>query len=439
MNSLVVGTTRGLLGSIGRSGKRCSEAIDIPCDQQAFVVSFCGSGTGHMMQALTLTRVLQASGMQLTGVITDTDAAQNLLDEVIKPLEVPVLILPAITIVNAKGILPPHRVLGKAVVCMKGLRRENARIRAFLATSQCSLLINMWQISLGKFLQLNPLPPSVRVVHVAAQFAHLALKPSQVKGGFMAAAAKGTIDVMATIFKPSGVCVAISGAASAASGAPALAPIIDVPISVAEQPPPSPLLLCYFLTMAPARRLERLLHKQPIPGVEVHCFTAEALTAPHGRSLSLHSHIKQRKLFQELFARCTAVLCSTGNETIWEAVCRGVPVLTIPTAGHGEQILNASVHARALPESVRSRSTLSMADLRWLVSFEHSDASRRESEVLRERCAALEKTGGLAPLLGSAHGHADGDAATGTAALSRSSRSELAVTAATTSVYPKVQ
>ena len=44
----------------------------------AFVVSFCGSGTGHMMQALTIARVLEASGMKLTGVITDTDAAQKL-------------------------------------------------------------------------------------------------------------------------------------------------------------------------------------------------------------------------------------------------------------------------------------------------------------------------------------------------------------------------
>ena len=87
--------------------------------------------------------------------------------------------------------------------------------------------------------------------------------------------------------------------------------------------------------------------------------------------------------------RCTAVCCSTGNETIWEAVCRGVPVLTIPTFQHGEQIMNAVAHARALPHLVRTRMRLRIADVRWLTSFEHTDESRRESAGLRERCAAV--------------------------------------------------
>ena len=32
---------------------------------------------------------------------------------------------------------------------------------------------------------------------------------------------------------------------------------------------------------------------------QVHCFTAEALAEPKGRPLALHSHAKQRALFQE--------------------------------------------------------------------------------------------------------------------------------------------
>ena len=150
--------------------------------------------------------------------------------------------------------------------------------------------------------------------------------------------------------------------------------------------------------MAPARRLERLLYANPIgaEGPEVHVFTSELLTPPRGRTnLSVTSHLKERKLFVELFHRCTGVICSTGNETIWEAASRGVPVLTLPTAGHGEQILNATVHARALPQLVRARARLKMADIRWLVGFEHTDASRAESDGLRQRCAALERPGGL--------------------------------------------
>lgn len=424
MQRVVVGATRGLLGSIGRAGKKGDPVVMEP-ESGTFIVSFCGSGTGHMMQALTLTRTLQnVYGMRLTGVITDSDASEKLLNELIHPLGVPVLILPAITIVTSKGVLPPHRVVGKAIACIRGLKKASEEIRAFLAASKAALILNMWQISLGKYLQLNALPASVRVVHVAAQFAHLGVKAKHVKGGMMAGAAKGTIDVMASIFGASGPCVAISSAADAvnargsvaSAAARSLAPIIDVPPKLATSPPPPKLLLCYFLTLAPARRLERLLHAHPIPGLETHVFTSEVLTPPRGRAgggLSVHSHAKERKLFVELFHRCTAVLCSTGNETVWEAVCRGVPVLTIPTAGHGEQILNATVHAAALPHNVRARSSLRMADLRWLVDFTPSEDSAAESEGLRARCAALERPDGLELLL---HAHEEPAAAEATSA-----------------------
>ena len=83
----------------------------------------------------------------------------------------------------------------------------------------------------------------------------------------------------------------------------------------------------------------------------------------------LHSHPKQRKLFQELFAKCTAVIVSAGNETVWEAVSRGVPVLTVPTEGHGEQLLNAAVHARNFPHLVRARPHLDVVDVEWLVHY----------------------------------------------------------------------
>ena len=60
-----------------------------------------------------------------------------------------------------------------------------------------------------------------------------------------------------------------------------------------------------------------------------------------------------QRVWQDLFARCTGVIVSSGNETVWESVCRGVPVLTMPTTGHGEQLLNARIHARNFPSNVR--------------------------------------------------------------------------------------
>ena len=49
------------------------------------------------------------------------------------------------------------------------------------------------------------------------------------------------------------------------------------------------------------------------------------------------------------------------------------------------------------------RASLKLADVRWLASFEHTAASRRESTALRERCAALATPGGgLAAVLDAA-------------------------------------
>jgi hypothetical protein len=354
--------------------------------------------------------------MQCTGIITDTDAPQQLLDELIKPLGVPILVLPAITIVTKDGVVAPHRILGKAVALDRGLKREASAIQSFLQASHAGLIVNCWQISLGRyFTKFEQLPPNVRLVHVAAQFAQLDVPLSQVNST-MGCVARGTIEVMAQVFSHSGGrCVAITatgasgssiairGRARTSVGASAtLPPILELPTAIGESPPASPLLLCYFLTQAPARRLDQLLHKHAstlAPGLEIHCFTPEPLKPPRGRSLAIHSHRKQRGLFQELFSRCTCVLTSTGNETIWEAVCRGVPVLTIPTAGHGEQLLNAGVHARSLPLHVRTRSSLKLKDVRWLVKYVPTDASRAESARLRERCTMLASPDGLDALL----------------------------------------
>ena len=56
-----------------------------------------------------------------------------------------------------------------------------------------------------------------------------------------------------------------------------------------------------------------------------------------------------------------------------------MPVLTIPTEGHGEQLLNATVHARNFPRLVRQRPRLHANDLSWLVNVDcFSPAAREE-------------------------------------------------------------
>jgi hypothetical protein len=173
-----------------------------------------------------------------------------------------------------------------------------------------------------------------------------------------------------------------------------LPPIIHIPAPLDPSTPK--LILCYFLVRTNAERLDDILARTPMPGVSFHCFTSKPIDEPRSQ---LQSHQKQRKLFQEIFARCTGVIVSAGNETVWEAVCRGVPVLTIPTEGHGEQLLNAKVHARNFPNLVRQRARLEAGDIRWLANFPLTDPrAQEESGRLRELCTTFNRDG--SPLLG---------------------------------------
>ena len=279
MKGCLVASSRAAIGAIANSGSR-QPPIEIQPDPHIFLVAFCGSGTGHMTQAIALIRLLQERGLTLGGVVTDTDMPQRLIDEVVAPLGVPLLVLPAITLVTKSGVLPPHRLLLKACAVDRGLAKDDERIRAFLAASRAALLINMWQISLGKFLALRSLPPSVRVLHIAAQcgqargceLAHgtADLPPLRQPVSMLAAtAAKGTVEAMCSLFGVSGRLVPIH-AAGGTETSTSLAPIIDIPEAL--QPGCKPLLLCYFLTQAPARALERMLRRSPMDGWEVHVF-----------------------------------------------------------------------------------------------------------------------------------------------------------------------
>ena len=44
-------------------------------------------------------------------------------------------------------------------------KKENEEyIRAFLREAQAGLILNMFQITFGKFLMLNPLPENIKVI-----------------------------------------------------------------------------------------------------------------------------------------------------------------------------------------------------------------------------------------------------------------------------------
>ena len=86
--SLTHNTTKAFLGAVVSSGKAPQPFNAGPLDSKRFIVAFCGSGTGHLTQALAVVRAQQKAGMTLAGVVTDTDASKKMLDEMIAPLGV---------------------------------------------------------------------------------------------------------------------------------------------------------------------------------------------------------------------------------------------------------------------------------------------------------------------------------------------------------------
>ena len=185
---------------------------EVKGDPKRYIVAFCGSGTGHLTQAMKAVEILNARGFKLAGVVTDTDSSQKMLEEMVKPLGVPLLMIPAIQLVDTeKGFLPlvaPHRFFSSLMKAQDYLLREGATITRYFMEANAGQIFNMYHTTLARFFQLNPLPPSIKVTHMAAQFGLCSLTFDDTRT-IIEVGGKAVMDVMASIFEASGQLVPI--------------------------------------------------------------------------------------------------------------------------------------------------------------------------------------------------------------------------------------
>ena len=206
------GTTHAFLKAAVRPNAKVPMLEVGPADAKRFIVAFCGSGTGHLTQALAVVKLQQRAGLTLAGVITDSDASPHILEEMVAPLNVPVLILPSIKLVDGvKGMVPLPVVMVTIVQVQAQLKERHAQITAFLAHARAGLVLSFWHITFAFFLQnfARP-PPSMKVVHVAPQFAlvrELSLAELRVP---LEVVTMATVDVMSGIFRSTGETAPIS-------------------------------------------------------------------------------------------------------------------------------------------------------------------------------------------------------------------------------------
>ena len=229
------------------------------------------------------------------------------------------------------------RLLRKIAKWDAAINAKADALTALFVGARAGLLLNFFLFPLARWMQFSPLPPCVRTLHIAPQFCLAGLPLSKLGSvdevihkafievmrrvfaasapchGISArpdAAGLGTVDPpLAPIielpeeFAPAdGKAQALAAPvkhARARSHARTLAPSLHTCSRVrglarrtwrlafrgeGEHATHSttclhtdigqtPLLLCYFLVQKDARRLERLIAKNGLPGVEVRCFT----------------------------------------------------------------------------------------------------------------------------------------------------------------------
>lgn len=177
------------------------------------------------------------------------------------------------------------------------------------------------------------------------------------------------------------------------SPVPAPAPVQSRPLRVRRAAGKPRIVLCYFLSadcagdlLRAATALSPAAESGEVGPFECHCFSDPPLRSTDSRVVG---HAKSRVDFRALFERCDAVACSAGNETVWEAVSRGVRVLAVPTPGHAEQVLNARAHAANFPSLVRASSRVDADGLRWLLQHEASDGGAAAAAAMRAAVGSL--------------------------------------------------
>lgn len=253
-------------GPVEGSVSAMKKLESLKVESNRFVVAFCGSGTGHLTQAMKAVEILEARGFTLAGVVTDTDAAEKMLDEMVRPLGVELLVIPAIELVDTEtGFIPlnnPVRFVGSLIKSQEYLLKNAADIADFFARARASKIFNMYHLTLARFFQLNPLPPSIEITHMAAQFGLCALTYEDTRT-FLEVGGKAVMDVMSAIFAASGQTIPIGPT----GGENILPPIIHLPAPL--QPRTPRLILCYFLVQTNAKALDAILAKKPIANCEV--------------------------------------------------------------------------------------------------------------------------------------------------------------------------
>lgn len=337
--------------------------------EQRFIIAVQGEGRGHLTQAIAIIHLLQEQGHEVCGVIAGTNPHKPLPDFFLKAISAPLLQVksPHFTM-NKKGsaIHMPATILHnlrRAGTYLDSLRK----MRRFIEGHQPDILINLYEplvalYTLSYFRNFEIIAIAHQYIYLHEDF-HFP-NGFTMQGAFLKYYTKFTAIGAKKIMALSMYTLPNHPKSKLQVSPPALRRNL-----LRRTPAVEPFMLVYIINTHFMAEIIQW-HKQH-PQVKLVCFTdnrdvKERYKGTYTIDENLVFHSLHQEKFLDLMARCSALVCTAGFESVCEALFLGKPVMLIPVEGHFEQLCNArdterigagfySRHFNFDPEIIQSR------------------------------------------------------------------------------------
>jgi uncharacterized protein (TIGR00661 family) len=329
-----------------------------------------------MTQALALQEILYRAGYTICHVLIGKTETREIPEYFLRKVRAPVSVIPnpeLVTGPDGKAVSVFHTVFRN----LRNLHRYLAAVRRIHHTvieTTPDVIVNFYSLLAGVYSGVYR--PEVPVISVAHQY--IMDHP-----GFQFPPGHRVARMLIQLY------TRVTAARSVKKLALSFYPLPDSPrCRVAVVPPllrtelftlPSRQVGDYFVgyLLNSGYRDEVIAWHDRNSGVRVHCF----LDDPDGGGAAsvadgLTMHAINDQAFLRLMAGCRGVICTSGFETVCEALYLDKPVVVVPVGGHFEQLLNALDAERA---------SAAICDRRFALDqfFNHTEASRRPTREFR--------------------------------------------------------
>lgn len=303
-----------------------------------------GEGRGHMSQALALAAILRSGGHDVAAVLVGRGGMRDVPRFFREKIGAPVHTFhsPAFQTDDSNRSVRLFRTVLRTLTSTRAFGNSLDVIGKHVSGYRPDLVVNFFEPLAGLYYRIHH--PAVPMICIGHQYlAHHEAFPFPPRRPFSRRGlrlftdltAAGATKRLALAFQPLPVAEA-SAAKNIAVVPPLLrAEVFDLPENRSE-----PFLLAYVLNSGYAQRIFEWHRTRP--DKIVHCFWDNRGAPPRYSPVPHFTfHRLDDRTFLSMMARCQALICTAGFESICEAMYLRKPVLTVPVEGHYEQACNA--------------------------------------------------------------------------------------------------